>query len=68
MSLQKETYLANNNVKKDGVIQEWSPEEVTEYAKCMKDPAYFARKYIKVISLDKGLVPFDLYLKNMDSL
>ena len=61
MSLQKETYLANNNVKKDGVIQEWSPEEVTEYAKCMKDPSYFTENYVKIISLDSGLVNFNLY-------
>ena len=54
-------YLGNPNVKRDGVEQEWTQEEIKEYAKCMKDPAYFARKYLKVISLDKGLVPFDLY-------
>jgi len=27
----------------------------------MDDPIYFAEKYVKVISLDKGLVPFELY-------
>tara|TARA_A100001391_G_scaffold98368_1_gene65209 strand:+ start:2768 stop:4300 length:1533 start_codon:yes stop_codon:yes gene_type:complete len=27
----------------------------------MKSPSYFARKYCKIISLDQGLVPFDLY-------
>jgi|TARA_B110000908_G_scaffold46977_1_gene57295 hypothetical protein len=27
----------------------------------MNEPAYFARTYLKVISLDKGLVPFTLY-------
>jgi len=33
----------------------------------MNDPAYFAEKYLKVISLDRGLVPFTLYKyqKNM---
>ena len=54
-------YLGNPNVKRDGVEQEWSPEEIKEYAKCMKNPSYFAKKYLKVISLDKGLVSFDLY-------
>ena len=54
-------YLGNPSVKRDGVETQFTKEEVLEYAKCMKDPAYFARKYIKVISLDKGLVPFDLY-------
>jgi len=55
------SYLGNANVKRDGVEQEWTREEINEYAKCLKDPVYFARNYIKVISLDNGLVPFDLY-------
>lgn len=55
------SYLGNANVKRDGVEQQFSQEEVVEYAKCMSDPAYFARKYVKIISLDDGLVPFELY-------
>lgn len=54
-------YLGNPQVKRDGVEQNWSADEVREYTKCMLDPAYFATKYIKVINLDRGLVPFDLY-------
>lgn len=53
--------MGNINVKKDGVEEEWDAHKVQEYAKCMADPAYFARKYIKIINLDEGLVPFDLY-------
>lgn len=56
-----EHYLGNINVKRDGVQQEWTQHQVLEYAKCMKDPAYFAKTYVKIISLDKGLVNFDLY-------
>ena len=58
---QTESYLGNPNVKRDGVIQPWTDELVREYAKCMKSPSYFARKYCKIISLDQGLVSFDLY-------
>ena len=58
---QNDTYLGNVNVKRDGVIQEWDQHLVKEYARCMNDPAYFARKYCKIISLDQGLVPFELY-------
>lgn len=54
-------YLGNPSVKRDGVETQFSKKEVLEYARCMKDPAYFARTYLKVISLDSGLVPFDLY-------
>lgn len=54
-------YNGNPLVKRDGVEQTFSQDELTEYIKCMNNPSYFARKYVKVISLDKGLVPFDLY-------
>lgn len=54
-------YLGNPNVKRDGVEQTFTSFELSEYIKCMHDPAYFARKYVKVINLDRGLVPFELY-------
>ena len=54
-------YLGNPSVKRDGVETEFTLEEVQEYSKCMKDPSYFARTYLKVISLDDGLVAFNLY-------
>ena len=59
--MSNDTYQYNHLVKKDGVVQEWTQEEVIEYAKCMRDPGYFAETYIKIISLDRGLVPFNLY-------
>ncbi len=58
---QTESYLGNPNVKRDGVLQNWTDELVREYAHCMKSPSYFAHKYCKIISLDQGLVPFELY-------
>ena len=58
---QTQNYLGNPNVKRDGVVQEWTPERLQEYKKCMEDPVYFSEKYCKVISLDKGLIPFKLY-------
>ena len=57
----RETYLGNPNVKRDGIVQNWTEHEVQEYVKCMNNPAYFASKYCKIISLDKGLVNFELY-------
>src|SRR5210317_1395512 len=58
---QPESYLGNPNVKRDGINQKWDQTLVQEYAKCMQDPVYFCEKYVKVIALDKGLVPFILY-------
>jgi hypothetical protein len=54
-------YLGNPSVKRDGVETQFTKKEVIEYARCMKDPSYFAKTYLKVISLDSGLVPFNLY-------
>ena len=62
MSLQQnDSYLGNSNVKRDGVLQVWTPELLHEYKRCMDNPIYFAEEYVKVISLDDGLVPFKLY-------
>ena len=63
MSLQKqnENYLGNPNIKKDGIVQDWTEDQIKEYALCMKDPVHFIQKYAKIISLDKGLVDFQLY-------
>lgn len=56
-----DTYLGNINVKRDGVVTNFSAEQILEYTKCMQSPEYFAVKYCKIISLDRGLVPFELY-------
>ena len=56
-----ETYLGNANIKRDGVVHNFTQHEVQEYAKCLKDPSYFAANYCKIIHLDRGLVPFELY-------
>ncbi len=61
MLKQKESYLGNPNVKRDGVLQEWTPNLLQEYKKCMDNPIYFVETYVKVISLDDGMVPFVLY-------
>ena len=56
-----ETYLGNASVKRDGIVHNFTRDEVNEYRKCLKDPAYFASNYCKIIHVDRGLVPFELY-------
>ncbi|AGN33604.1 terminase large subunit [Synechococcus phage S-IOM18] len=56
-----EQYLGNPNLKKANVATNFTPEEVQEYIKCSEDPVYFIKTYIKIVSLDKGLIPFDMY-------
>ena len=54
-------YLGNQNLKAAGVAQDFTKEQVEEYIKCSQDPVYFIKEYIKIVSLDEGLVPFDLW-------
>jgi hypothetical protein len=61
MSGNKELYLGNPNLKKVGVEIEFTKEQVEEYLKCKQDPVYFARNYMKIISLDEGIVPFEMW-------
>ena len=60
-SYTKNSYLGNPQVKRDGVAEEWDKKKLREYKKCMENPSYFCKKYVKVVHLDKGLVPFKLY-------
>ena len=54
-------YLGNQHLKKIGEEIEWSPDLLKEYMKCAQDPIYFAKNYIKIVHVDKGLVPFEMY-------
>ena len=61
MTNKRDGYLGNPNLKAAGVELDYTEEQVKEYIKCSQDPSYFIKKYIKVVSLDEGLVPFGLY-------
>ena len=54
-------YLGNSNLKKVQEQIEWTPELLKEYMKCAQDPIYFAKNYIKIVHVDRGLVPFEMY-------
>ena len=54
-------YLGNPNLKKANTKIEFSEENIIEFLKCKDDPVYFAKNYVKIVSLDEGLVPFNLY-------
>lgn len=54
-------YLGNTNLKRIGEQIEFTPDNLKEYMKCMKDPVYFAETYIKIVHVDRGFVPLDMY-------
>ena len=57
----QDIYLGNPNLKKANTPQEFDAKQIQEFIKCKNDPIYFARNYIKIVSLDEGLVPFKMY-------
>ena len=53
-------YLGNPNLKKANTKVEFSTDQIQEFIKCKQDPIYFAKNYIKIVSLDEGLVHLSL--------
>ena len=58
---EQDVYLGNPNLKKANTRTEFSAKQVQEFIKCKQDPIYFARNYIKIVSLDEGLVHFKMW-------
>ena len=54
-------YLGNPNLKKANITIEFTQEQILEFVKCQDDPVYFAKNYVKIVSLDEGLTQFDPY-------
>lgn len=57
----QEIYLGNPNLKRANVAQNFTTDQVAEFIKCSTEPIYFIKKYIKIVSLDEGLIPFEMY-------
>ena len=51
-------YNRNPNLKAAGVKVPFTQDQVHEYIRCSKDPEYFIENYAKIVSLDRGVVPF----------
>jgi len=56
-----DTYKGNPNLKSALVRQEYTQEQVAEFIKCSQNPIYFIEKYVNIVSIDEGLVPFHMY-------
>jgi len=59
--VSNEFYNGNAKIKKTGVTQQFTPDQIEEYIKCRDDILYFVTKYCKIIALGKGLQLLDLY-------
>lgn len=54
-------YNGSPNLKKSGIKVNWTQEMLDEWIKCAKDPIYFSERYIKIVHVDRGLIPIQLY-------
>lgn len=54
-----EMFERNPNLKKAGVTQSITEEQIIELRKCSKSPEYFINRYCYIINPAKGLVKFD---------
>src|SRR6056300_1179001 len=61
MSDERTSYHGNPNLKNIGYEHSFTKEQLQEYVKCQKDPIYFIENYVQIITLDRGLQPFELY-------
>jgi len=56
-----DVYLGNPNLKKANTPIEFSSSNIEEFISCKDDPVYFAKNYVKIVSLDEGLTQFTPY-------
>ena len=54
-------YLGNSNLKRVGVTISFTEEEAQEFIKCASDPVYFIKNYVKIVNVDSGLIPFNMW-------
>ena len=57
----EEHYLGNPLLKKANTPINFTQDQVLEFIRCKEDPVYFAKKHIKIVSLDEGLTGFRPY-------
>jgi len=54
-------YLGNPNLKKAHTASRFTKKQIQEVVKCLESPKYFIENYLKIVTIDKGLVPFEMY-------
>ena len=54
-------YLGNPNLKKAHTSSRFTKKQIKEVMSCLESPKYFIENYLKIVTIDKGLVPFEMY-------
>lgn len=59
--IQKNHYRGNELLKRPGISYEYTKETVLEVSRCQDDYLYFMKNYCQIVSLDGGLIKFDMF-------
>ena len=54
-------YNNNPNLPREDHIHQFTQVEYDEFIKCMNDPVYFACTYMRIVNVDRGLMPFEMW-------
>ena len=54
-------YNNNPNLPLPNVDVRLTESELQEYMRCANDPYYFINKYVKIVHVDHGVVPFKMW-------
>jgi hypothetical protein len=61
MGRDDEIFKGNASLPPADATYAYNVEELREFVKCSQDPVYFIKTYMKIIQVDKGLVPFEMW-------
>ena len=59
--MPNDVYLGNPLLKKANTAIEFTQQQIEEFIKCKNNPVYFAKNYVKIVTLDHGLQTFQPY-------
>ena len=54
-------YHNNPNLPRADYKHNFTQAEIDEFKKCAADPIYFAITYMRIVNVDKGLMPFEMW-------
>jgi len=54
-------YNNNKNLPREDYRHAFTQKEMDEFIKCAQDPVYFACTYMRIINVDRGLMPFEMW-------
>lgn len=59
--VQERFYLKNPRLKRVGVKEQFTQDQINEWVKCSHDPVHFIKNYCKIIHVDRGIINFEMF-------